>query len=316
MPDDIKSGFLPVYKPRGVGSTEIVTFFKKLLKPKKIGHTGTLDPMAEGVLILAINEATKAIQFTENKKKIYEFNLVFGTATDSLDADGNIIEENDIYPEFSDVERILPKFTGKIKQIPPKHSALKINGVRAYDLARKGKEVEIKEREVEIYNLKIISYFNNSANIESSEIASNKITQISMRAKVSRGTYIRTLAADIATELGAIGHINYLNRFTDGVFSLPDTLKLPVDFWNLDDKGLQNLKTSAIKRIADIDVMLDDIPVLHLEKPECAKLRNGLQVSFSGLAEGKIYKIFNDNILHSMCQASAGKLKVIRCFNL
>lgn len=316
MPEDVKSGFLPVYKPRGVGSTEIVTFFKKLLKPKKIGHTGTLDPMAEGVLILAINEAAKAIQFTENKNKIYEFNLVFGTATDSLDANGNITQQNEIYPEFSALESILTKFTGKIKQIPPKFSALKINGKRAYDLAREGKEVEIKEREVEIFNLKIISQLNTSEDrLNANKVGSN-ITKISMQAEVSRGTYIRTLAKDLALELGAIGYINYLNRVKDGVFSLTDTLKLPMDFWALDDKGLQNLKTSAIKRVADIDVMLDDIPALHLEEPECAKLRNGLQVSCEGLAKGKIYKVFNDSILHSICQESAEKLKVVRCFNL
>src|SRR5262249_55570749 len=140
-------------KPEGVSSTFITNKLKRILNPKKIGHAGTLDPAASGILPIALGEATKTIEYYETAKKRYRFTIKFGITTDTLDREGKIIEQNDIMPKLSDIEKVLPRFIGKIKQIPPQFSALKVNGKRAYDLAREGVEFELKEREISIYSL-------------------------------------------------------------------------------------------------------------------------------------------------------------------
>ncbi len=366
------NGFLNIYKPRGITSNNVVMFLKRLLYPVKIGHTGTLDPMAEGVLVIALGEATKAIQFTEHKRKTYEFNLVFGTKTDTGDADGKITQTLDKFPTLEEIKKILPKFIGKIRQIPPKYSALKINGKNAYELAREGVEFELKERLVEVWKLGILENWkikkNENLNSKFPNLQISKplkspnplphagegiisqIPNIYLFATVSRGTYIRTLAEDIAESLGCLGHIDYLKRTKDGAFEADKAIKIPTDFVkpstlergeerrgvdfnnhansnlfncnnklltsNYKNEHLQDLKNLCINHLTEIDAMLDDIPVLHLKNSDFLKLKNGQVIEILGLSDGN-YKVYNEaGVLQLIANSQVGRIKTVRGFNL
>ncbi|RYD49117.1 MAG: tRNA pseudouridine(55) synthase TruB, partial [Sphingomonadales bacterium] len=209
-------GWLILDKPRGLGSTQAVGAVKRNLREAgygkvKVGHGGTLDPLAEGVLPIALGEATKLAGRMLDASKVYDFTISFGEETDTLDAEGELIERSDSRPAMTEIAAILLRFTGPIEQVPPVYSALKVDGRRAYDLARDGVKVELATRAVTIHALNLLSTSPDSA---------------TLRAHVSKGTYIRSLARDIARALGTVGHVTYLRRVKAGPFREEQAISL------------------------------------------------------------------------------------------
>lgn len=205
-------GILLINKPAGYTSHDIVGIVRKKLHTKKVGHCGTLDPDATGVLVVCVNKATKAIQFLMSDTKIYRATLSLGKSTDTYDASGKILEEKEVgQVSKAQVIDVLNSFLGKSKQKPPIYSAIKVNGKKLYEYARNGEEVEIKERDIEIMMIELIDFSNN---------------EIVFDVKCSKGTYIRSLCVDIAKKLGYPGHMSHLERRQAGRFLITDCITL------------------------------------------------------------------------------------------
>lgn len=252
------SGWLVVDKPAGMGSTQVVSLTRRLLNAAKNGHCGTLDPFATGVLPIAFGEATKLVPYVTDGDKEYEFTLKFGVATDTLDCDGQVIAEGDRIPQKEEVEAVLPKFVGEITQVPPVYSAIRINGERAYDLARRGATVEIPERRVTIFGLELLE--NPAPDL------------VRCRVRCSKGTYVRTLGADIAAKLGTIGHLTALRRLKCGNFDLSQKILL---------ENLKNMEyvEERQRNLLSVITCLRDIAVIAVTEADAAKLRNGQSLS-------------------------------------
>lgn len=260
----MNSYWLNVYKPRGISSAKLVSIIKKVLGKVKIGHSGTLDVEAEGVLPLAIGEATKLVQMLIDAKKTYIFTVKFGKQTDSGDYAGKVIAITDYIPSKEKAYAICSKFIGTITQIPPVFSALKVNGVRAYKLARDklardGKEVELKPRNITIYDLKCLNY-------------DEKNATATYYAKCSKGTYIRTLAEDLALSLQSLGFVIELRRTQVGIFKEENSIR--IDSFN--DITKLSLEEKNIK----IEAILDDILVLDANDEQAQKIKYGQKCLF------------------------------------
>ncbi|MBR2033376.1 MAG: tRNA pseudouridine(55) synthase TruB, partial [Alphaproteobacteria bacterium] len=255
---DKVSGWLIIDKEAGMGSTQVVGKTRYLLQAAKNGHCGTLDPFATGVLPIAFGEATKLIPYVTDGDKEYEFWLKFGVTTDTLDCEGEVVAEGGIVPSKEEIEAILPQFVGEISQVPPAFSAIKINGQRAYDLARKGQEVEIPERKITIYGLELL------------EMCESDVAHC--RVRCSKGTYVRTLGADIAKKLGTIGYLQALRRTKCGKFDVSDTILL------------ENLKKIEYvgerqKVLLPVITCLRDIADIAVTEADAAKLKQGQGLS-------------------------------------
>jgi len=264
------NGWINLHKPVGVNSTQAVTIVKRALKPKKIGHGGTLDPLASGVLPLALGEATKTIPYCQDAIKTYKFTVKWGQRTDTDDAEGEVIETSDIRPSAKDIESCLDRFTGEIEQIPPRYSAIKIDGQRAYDLARQGVEVEIKSRIVNVIELKLLAAQDDHAQFECT---------------CGKGTYIRSLGRDMAEHLGTKGYITHLERTKVGAMPLESAFSLAKFEEILDsapsDKELSTVQTDLLSEVLlPPATMLDDIPALAINDQEAVKLKNGQSLLF------------------------------------
>jgi len=211
-------GWIILDKPHGLGSTGAVGAVKRALReggyPKvKVGHGGTLDPLATGVLPVAIGEATKLAGRMLDSDKAYDFTLAFGAETDTLDLEGKVVAQSDARPSLAAIEAILPRFTGPIEQIPPAYSALKVDGQRAYDLARAGKSPVIAPRGVTVHELRASAPPREPFSLaQRRRGAEDVLESVSLTAYVSKGTYIRSLARDIAHALGTVGHVTMLRR--------------------------------------------------------------------------------------------------------
>lgn len=203
-------GILLINKPAGMTSHDVVNRIRKILHTKKVGHCGTLDPDATGVLVLCVGKATKALQFLMSDEKEYIATLSLGVLTDTYDASGKVIEEK-TFEGVDNVEEVLKTFLGKQKQLPPIYSAIKVNGKKLYEYARNNEEVEIKERDIEIKEIELLKQENH---------------EITMRVLCSKGTYIRSLCVDVAKKLGYPGHMSHLIRTKSGHFSLDDCVTL------------------------------------------------------------------------------------------
>jgi tRNA pseudouridine55 synthase len=291
-------GWIVLDKPLGLGSTSAVSAVKRALResgePKtKVGHGGTLDPLATGVLPIALGEATKLAGRMLDATKAYDFTIAFGAQTDTLDLEGRVIATSDHLPTMAEVEAILPRFTGPIEQVPPAYSALKVDGERAYDLARKGVEVELKTRPVTIHDLALVSTDSNS---------------ITLAASVSKGTYIRSLARDIALALGTVGHVKMLRRTKAGPFTLEQAKSL--DFLG------EAAKARALTRmVLPLAAGLDDIPALPVTPDQARLLRQG-QMLFGIPALPGPYLATEAETPVALVEVSAGDCKVVRGFNL
>jgi tRNA pseudouridine55 synthase len=291
------SGWIVLDKPVGLGSTQAVGAVKRALReagePKtKVGHGGTLDPLASGVLPIALGEATKLAGRMLDATKAYDFTIRFGEETDTLDLEGQVIATSDVRPTLADIEAVLPQFTGAIEQVPPAFSALKVDGQRAYDLARKGEEVELTPRDVTIYALTILAA---------------DAGELTLSATVSKGTYIRSLARDIAHALNSVGHVTMLRRTKAGPFALKQAISL--DFLADAAKARQLTRT-----VLPLEAGLDDIPGLPVT-PEQAKLLRHGQPLF-GIPVKGLHLATDGGTPVALVEASDSGLKVVRGFNL
>ena len=245
------TGFVNIIKPTGMTSSDVVLRVKKILKTKKVGHLGTLDPAASGVLPVAVGKATKFFDYFLNKDKTYIAVVKFGVETDSLDSFGNITVKNSKITSAIDIEKVLPDFTGRILQVPPKYSAIKINGKRACDLARENVDFEIKPKQITIHSIKLISQL--EENVFKFEVY------------CSAGTYIRTLFSDIAYAVGTVSTTPVIIRTQSGRFNLNNAITLE-DF-ELSQKTLS---------VTDV---FNDIQVIEVDEKIAKKLINGVKIT-------------------------------------
>ena len=263
------------------------------LPKTKVGHGGTLDPLASGVLPIAIGEATKVAGRMLDATKQYAFTIHFGEQTDTLDAEGQIIATSDVHPTAEQVAAVLSDFTGPIEQIPPAYSALKIDGKAAYARARAGEEVELKPRRVTIHELRLISATSNEA---------------SFLTTVSKGTYIRSLARDIALALNSVGHVTMLRRTRAGPFSLEQAISL--DFLGEAAKARRLTET-----VLPLEAALDDIPALPVTPDQAQLLRFGQRLVGFPEQPGLQLAVL-DEVPVALVEATADGLTVVRGFNL
>ncbi len=301
-------GWIILDKPHGLGSTQAVSAVKRALRTQrellggtekwKVGHGGTLDPLATGVLPIAIGEATKLAGRMLDSDKIYDFTIRFGEQTDTLDLEGKVMAQSDHRPTLAEVEAVLPRFTGPIEQAPPAYSAILIDGQRAYDLARKGAEVEMKLRSVTIHGL----------NIARHDEEGRGLASVTLTAHVSKGTYIRSLARDIALALGTVGHVTMLRRIKAGPFALESAISL--------DKLDEAARGGAIGGLMlPLTAGLDDIPALAVSPDEALALRQGKVLSGSDIATG-LHLAFDGILPVALVEAQDGDIRVVRGFNL
>ena len=272
-------GILLINKPAGYTSHDIVGIVRKKLHTKKVGHCGTLDPDATGVLVVCVNKATKAIQFLMSDTKVYRATLSLGKSTDTYDASGKILEEKEVGQiSQAQVIDVLNSFLGKSKQKPPIYSAIKVNGKKLYEYARNGEEVEIKERDIEIMMIELIDFSNN---------------EIVFDVKCSKGTYIRSLCVDIAKKLGYPGHMSHLERRQAGRFLITDCITLENDDYSLHS----------------IDDALCGFPQLKLDDP--TPVYHGKQIKSDLTGQVAIYD--NQNHLLAIYESTGqGYLKNVR----
>lgn len=308
------NGWIILDKPLGMGSTQGVGAVKRALReggyPKvKVGHGGTLDPLATGVLPIAVGEATKLAGRMLDASKIYEFTIAFGAETDSLDLEGKVIATSDVQPTVEAVESILPRFTGPIEQVPPAFSALKVDGKRAYDLARAGEEVALASRNVTIHSLSVFA----SSREQTIELARRRedakaLCEVTLSAHVSKGTYIRSLARDIARALGTVGHVTMLRRTKAGPFTLAQAISLDILFEKSKARALEDISLP-------IRTALDDIPALALT-PEQAELIHHGQVLTGIAASDGLHLALSGDIPLALVEVMGGNVRSLRRFNL
>lgn len=294
------SGWLILDKPKGMGSTQGVSAVKRVLRQNgyaktKVGHGGTLDPLAEGVLPIALGEATKLAGRMLDASKIYVFTIEFGQETSTLDTEGEVVATSEIRPSLAEVEAVLPVFTGPIEQVPPAYSALKVGGQRAYDLARAGEVVELKARSVTIHSLAICG----------ETVGHGDITLV---AHVSKGTYIRSLARDVAYALGTVGHVTYLRRTKAGPFTQEQAISL--------DKLEEAAKGAGLEYLLlPLEAGLDDIPALYLDQTSAQAVRQGRVLSDMPQSSG-LYLAKLGSVPVALMEITDGTATVVRGFNL
>lgn len=281
-------GILVINKSKGLTSNDIVKKVKKILNPK-VGHTGTLDPNATGVLPLLLGNATKISKYLINHDKEYEAVIKLGAKTTTADVEGKIIEEKEVNKERikeENIEEVLKSFIGKQQQIPPIYSAIKVNGKKLYEYARQGKEVEIKARNIEIYDLKLLKI-------------DSKNDELTINVKCSKGTYIRSLCEDIAVKLETIGYMKELNRIQVGEFNIKDSVTIEELKANIENKDYSN--------IIGIEEIFKEIPEITIKQREYEKYLNGVKIDTDNM-DG-IYRIYLDNKFSGLGIVENKKLK-------
>lgn len=293
------NGWLIVDKPRNMGSTQVVNLTRRLFNAKKNGHGGTLDPFATGVLPIAFGEATKLLPYVTNGRKEYEFVIQWGRSTNTDDSEGEITGESEKIPSQEEILAVIPAFIGHIKQIPPAYSAIKINGQRAYHLARKGEDVIIPERIVEIFDLELLEELPNQ--------------QARFRVECSKGTYVRTLGRDLAAKLGTCGYLQELRRIKCGQFGLESKILL---------ENIKNIVHSDdLKEILlPLETSLRDIAEIAVSEADADKLRKGQGVSPRaydiGMLIGQEVAAFCNGSLIAIVRIEEKRISPLRVFNL
>jgi tRNA pseudouridine55 synthase len=287
------NGWFILDKPTGISSAHAVAKVKRLLKPKKIGHAGTLDPLACGVLPLAMGEATKTMAYMIEADKSYRFTVQWGQERDTDDSMGQITAQSDIRPTRDQIEALLPSYTGDIMQLPPNYSAIKIDGKRAYAMARAGEEVILKSRPVKVYKL---------------EIESETPDSTTLFCHCGKGTYIRSLARDIGRQLGCYGHITYLRRTSVGKFSENHAISLE-NLTDLVHKG-------DLSFILPAQSALDDIPAWEVTSRQALLLRQGQPIPTDHASDHPRLLAYDEGKLLAICEVSHGTVKAVRVFNL
>ncbi len=295
-------GWIIIDKPVGPGSTQIVSAVKRALRlgdygKYKVGHGGTLDPLASGVLPVALGEATKLSGRMLDADKAYDFTIGFGTETDTLDAEGKVAATSEVRPTRAALEAVLARFTGAIEQVPPTYSALKIDGERAYDRARAGESFEMKMRAVTIHALEIVG-------VEKEGLLSSA----TLSCTVSKGTYIRSLARDIARALGTVGHVTMLRRTKAGPFTLAPAISL--------DKLEELAKARQLeKALLPLTAGLDDIPALSVTPDQARALREGRKLIGIAASTG-LNMAIEGSVPVALVEVQDSEVRVVRGFNL
>jgi tRNA pseudouridine55 synthase len=304
-------GWLVIDKPVGLGSTDVVSKVKRALREggyakAKVGHGGTLDPLASGVLPVALGEATKLAGRMLDADKVYDFTIRFGEETDTLDAEGEVVESSGGRPTAGQVEAVLPRFTGEIEQVPPAYSALKVDGNRSYDLARAGEAVELKSRRVTVHSLSIPG---ESRDPELGPgLGRGALNEIILTARVSKGTYIRSLARDIARALETVGHVTMLRRLKAGPFTLASAISL--------DKMGELAKARQLEQaLLPLTAGLDDIPALPVTPDQAGLLRQGRKLAGIAAKPG-LHLATDGSVPVALVELSEGDLRVVRGFNI
>jgi len=251
-------GWVVLDKPIGMTSTHAVAVVKRAFSAKKAGHAGTLDPLASGLLPIALGEATKTVPFVMDGRKAYQFTVAWGTQTDTDDTEGKVIATADGRPDEAAIVALLPRFTGTIQQVPPKFSAIKIAGERAYDLAREGEEVVLEARPVEIDALRIVSHDGATTTFE---------------AECGKGTYVRAIARDLGVALGCLGHVAHLRRTRVGPFSVVDAAAV---------ETLRESPESASAALLQVKAALALIPEVVVHRDAALRLKRGQSVLLRG----------------------------------
>jgi tRNA pseudouridine55 synthase len=247
-------GWVILDKPLDMTSTQAVSAVRRIFNAKKAGHAGTLDPLASGILPIALGEATKTVPFAMEGDKVYRFTVKWGERTDTLDAEGEIVATSDHRPAQAEIEAVLERFIGEIDQVPPAYSAIKVDGERAYDLARDGEDVQLDARTVRIDALTLL------------DCPTAEMAVFEMRC--GKGAYVRSLARDIALALGTEGHVAALRRMRVGAFSLAESTRL-------DALAEMAHKGAASEALLPVQTALDDIPALAVTEEEAFHLKQG-----------------------------------------
>lgn len=267
------NGIIVVNKPLGKTSHNIVSIMRRITGIKKVGHTGTLDPEAEGVLPICIGSATKAADMLTLSDKCYKTQLVWGKTTDTQDASGTVLSECDIMPEKEDIEKVIMSFVGHTEQIPPMYSAIKKDGKKLYELARQGIEIERKKRQITINSIKI------------DKIDTDRKT-VDMTVDCSKGTYIRTLCHDIGAKLGTGAYMNTLQRIRTGRFNISMSHTLE-ELWALKEQD----KLSSV--LIPTDVLFEEYERIDLNEKQTKSIVNGVQMTYRGALDGHIYRLYD-----------------------
>jgi tRNA pseudouridine55 synthase len=291
------NGWLILDKPIGMTSTHAVSVAKRLYSAKRAGHAGTLDPLASGLLPIALGEATKTVPFVMDGRKIYQFTVRWGEERDTDDAEGRVDATSAARPSADDIRALLPRFSGTIAQVPPRFSAIKIDGERAYDLARNGEVVELQARPVDIHRLSLVDTPDPDHAVLSAECG--------------KGTYVRALARDMGRILGCFGHVSALRRAGVGPFREQDGVSLD----RLEAADAAAL-TSLLQPVA---AGVQGLPTFSVSRADAARLARGQAVLLRGrdapIVEGSV-AIFTQGDLIALAEAAEGELRPRRIFNL
>ena len=292
-------GWLIFDKPEGMNSTRAVGLVKSLYDAAKAGHAGTLDPLATGVLPIALGEATKTVPFVVEGSKVYRFTVRFGIETNTDDAEGKVTASSDRRPSSPEIEATLPRFTGEIIQVPPRFSALKVEGARAYELARDEEQFELEPRPVSIARLTLVAHPDKDHCI--------------LETECGKGTYVRALARDLGRALGSHGHVAALRRTRVGPFGEDRAVSVE----RLE--ALASDRDDLVTALEPVEIALRDIPALTVSAADAARLRCGQPVLLRGrdapILAGTIYAMARGTLV-AVGEVSEGELKPRRIFNL
>ena len=302
---DAISGWVNLDKPYDFGSTQAVGRVRRIFNAQKAGHAGTLDPLATGILPIALGEATKTVSFLMDADKAYRFTIEWGRTTASFDREGATTATSDVRPTPEQVAAVLPEFIGDILQVPPAFSAVKVDGERAYDLARAGETVELKAREISIYSARVVD----APDADHVEIA----------VECGKGTYVRAIVRDIAERLGACAHVSALRRTRVGPFDEDSAITLEL----LEDLGH---KARCSEALLPVETALDDIPELAVTAEDAFKLKQGRPIVLvprqvealkARLSPGtRTVSAMEGGSIVALCEMRAGKLEPSRVFHL
>jgi len=296
-------GWLVLDKPVGMTSTHAVSVVKRLFSAKRAGHAGTLDPLASGALPIALGEATKTVPFVMDGRKIYQFTVRWGEERDTDDAEGRAVATSEQRPTPDAIRALLPSYTGTIQQVPPRYSAIKIEGERAYDLARDGETVELSARPVEISRLELVDTPDPDHAV--------------LHAECGKGTYVRSLARDMGRALGCFGHVSALRRVAVGPFG-PETMILLEQLEAVCHRAAAG-EASLAGALMPVETALDDIPALAVSRADAARLSRGQAVLLRGRDapnfRGPVYVMVSGQLL-ALAELDHGEIVPKRVFNL
>jgi tRNA pseudouridine55 synthase len=299
------SGWVCLDKPLDLTSTQAVGRVRRAFNAQKAGHAGTLDPLATGILPIALGEATKTVPFLMDSRKTYRFTIAWGVTTVSFDREGQVTETSDARPARAEIEAALPAFVGEIMQIPPIYSAVKVDGERAYDLAREGVEMELEPRPVTIHAIRVVDHPN--------------ADHVELELECGKGAYVRAVVRDLAAALGACGHVSALRRTAVG--SLTEARAISLEM--LEDLCHRGARPEAL---LPVETALDDIPALALTTEDAFRLTQGRSIVLlprqaealkASLTEGsRTVAAFEGERVVALCEMRAGRLNPVRVFHL